>query len=83
MGLKDEKYGEKVAAFLEQQQDSLRPPDEELKEWVQAKLGRHNVPVHIFWVGVEGHIDDFPKTSSGKIKKSDLRNLGNALIGGR
>ena len=83
MGLKDEKYGEIVAAFLEQQQGSLRPPDEELREWVQTRLGGYNVPVHVFWVGAEGHIVDFPKTSSGKIKKSDLRNLGNALIGGR
>ena len=82
VGLTDEHYGEIVAAFLEHADASKsKPPDEELQEFVRKTLGRYNVPVHIFWVGPGGVIEDFPKTSSGKIKKLDLRTIGNELIG--
>ena len=70
-----------MAAFLEQVQGTNRPPDEEVREWVRATLGRYNSPVHLFWVGANGDIEEFPKTSSGKIKKLDLRNIGNTFIG--
>ena len=70
-----------MAAFLEQVQGTLRPPDEDVREWVRATLGRYNAPVHIFWVGAGADIEEFPKTSSGKIKKLDLRDIGNNFIG--
>ena len=81
VGLKDEHYGEIVAAFLEQQGGTSKPPADELQEFVRKTLGRYNVPVHIFWVGRGEVIEDFPKTSSGKIKKLDLRSIGNEMIG--
>lgn len=81
VGLKDAHYGEIVAAFLEQHGGSSKPSNEELQEFVRVTLGRYNVPVHIFWVGPGEVVEDFPKTSSGKIKKLDLRTIGNGLIG--
>ena len=81
VGLKDEHYGEVVAAFLEQQGESPEPSDKDLQEFVRETLGRYNAPQHIFWVGPTGVIKDFPKTSSGKIKKVDLRTIGNEMIG--
>lgn len=81
VGLKDERYGEIVAAFLEQQGQTSKPTNKELQEFVRGTLGRHNVPVHIFWIGPDEVIKDFPKTSSGKIKKLDLRTIGNEMIG--
>ncbi len=81
VGLKDDQYGEIVAAFLEQAQGTSRPSGDGVREWVRSTLGRYNAPVHIFWVGADGDIEEFPKTSSGKIKKLDLRNIGNSFIG--
>ena len=81
VGLKDEHYGEIVASFLEQQGESLKPSDKELQEFVRETLGRYNAPRHIFWVGPKEVTKDFPKTSSGKIKKVDLRTIGNEMIG--
>jgi len=81
VGLKDERYGEVVAAFLEQRPNTSKPSDAEIQEFVEITLGRYNVPVHNFWVGPGETIEDFPKTSSGKIKKRDLRTIGNGLIG--
>jgi acyl-CoA synthetase (AMP-forming)/AMP-acid ligase II len=81
VGLKDDHYGEVVAAFLERHAGAVKPDDEELREFVRVTLGRYNVPVHIFWVGAGEQLEDFPKTSSGKIKKLDLRTIGNGLIG--
>jgi mevalonyl-CoA ligase len=81
VGLKDAHYGEIVASFLEQHSGTPKPSNEELQEFVRVMLGRYNVPVHIFWVGPGEAVEDFPKTSSGKIKKLDLRTIGNELIG--
>ena len=81
VGLKDDHYGEIVAAFLEQRGGTAKPSDEDLREFVRSTLGRYNVPVHVFWVGLGEVLEDFPKTSSGKIKKLDLRKIGNEITG--
>lgn len=79
VGLKDTKYGEVVAAFL-QTADGKRPGEEELREWVRQKLARHKAPKHIFWIGDAKVSDTYPLTGSGKIKKNVLRDLGDSLL---
>lgn len=80
VGLKDEKYGEIVASFMKLAEGSSRPSDQELRQFVGEKLGRHKSPKHILWLGDEGVGDDFPKTGSGKIQKHVLQKIGNAII---
>ncbi|KAH8811663.1 hypothetical protein F5884DRAFT_284170 [Xylogone sp. PMI_703] len=82
VGLKDSKYGEIPAAFVAHDRDAngIRPSDVELQDWVRATLGRHKIPIHIFWLGDEGVCEAFPITGSGKLKKNELRDLGNNLI---
>ena len=81
VGLTDHKYGEVPAAFLEPHvKDSSklsRPTNETLQDWVRAVLGKHKVPIHIFWLGDDGVGDHFPVTGSGKLKKNVLRDIGN------
>lgn len=81
VGLKNERYGEVVAAFLEGREGVVRPRVDELREWVGRTLGEYNAPVHVFWVGEGQAVDEYPKTSSGKIQKLRLRSIGNTLIG--
>ncbi|KAF7548442.1 hypothetical protein G7Z17_g7056 [Cylindrodendrum hubeiense] len=56
------------------------PQDEEIRAWTVEKLGRHKVPQHIFWVGAQESVADFPKTGSGKYQKHLLRDIGNRLV---
>lgn len=82
VGLHDAKYGEAVACFLKASQGCSRLTDDEVRQWVGERLGRHKAPRHIFWIGDRAIGDDFPKTGSGKHQKHIMRDLGNRLIKG-
>lgn len=86
IGIKDDHYGEVVGAFLRghvargRVPGAGRPSDKDVQTWVKTSLGRHKVPVHIFWLG-DGIIgNDYPKTGSGKVKKHVLSELAKSLI---
>ena len=78
VGLRDERLGEVVVAFLRATNPASRPADGEVKEWVGSVLGKHKVPQHVFWIGDNG-LHDFPKTGSGKHQKHVLREVGERL----
>jgi len=77
VGLPDDKYGEVVGAFIQPRSTEQIPPDATIREFVGEKLGRHKVPVHIFWLEPG---ESFPQTGSAKIKKHVLRDRGAELI---
>ncbi|KAI5817712.1 acyl-CoA synthetase/AMP-acid ligase-like protein II [Pyronema omphalodes] len=70
VGLKDEKYGEIVGAFIRPIEGKTVDPDD-IKSWVRTKLSNHLVPKHV--IPMTGH---YPKTASGKIQKFRLREMG-------
>ena len=80
VGLPDKKYGEKVAAFLQRSADSEKPNIEAIRAWTREKLGRHKTPVHVFWLGEDGVTADVPITGSGKIKKFEMKKIGQELL---
>ncbi|KAF2963388.1 hypothetical protein GQX73_g10180 [Xylaria multiplex] len=80
-GVKDAHYGEAVAAFLQsERQADKRPTDQQIKEWVQLKLGRHKAPAHIFWLGENGVPANVPLTGSGKVKKFEMARFGDEVL---
>ncbi|KAB8204615.1 acetyl-CoA synthetase-like protein [Aspergillus parasiticus] len=83
VGLKDDKYGEVVAAFLQSLPQHNRPSLNDVKDWIWQVLGRHKAPVHVFWVGPGESIGQYPVTGSGKIRKGVLREIGNNMIAGQ
>ncbi|UDD55335.1 hypothetical protein AFCA_002967 [Aspergillus flavus] len=83
VGLKDDKYGEVVAAFLQSLPQHNRPSLNDVKDWIWQVLGRHKAPVHVFWVGPGDPIGQYPVTGSGKIRKDVLREIGNNMIAGQ
>lgn len=83
VGLRHTKYGEVVGAFLERAGDKARLSDDEVREWTRETLGRHKAPAHIFWLGEDGIDASVPMTGSGKIKKYELRKLGDEIIASR
>lgn len=80
VGLKDDKYGESVAAFLGVRSGSNKPSLAEIRSWVEQRLARHKAPVHLFWVGPSEAVLDYPLTGNGKIRKESLREIGNKLL---
>ncbi|KAJ3545117.1 hypothetical protein NM208_g2673 [Fusarium decemcellulare] len=80
VGVKDERYGEAVTAFLNVRPGHEKPSPQELRSWVQKELGRHKAPKHIIWVGPGEAVQDYPITGTGKIRKDLLRDMGNNII---
>lgn len=56
------------------------PSDDEVRDWVRRKLGKHKAPAHVFWLGRDGVPADVPLTGSGKVRKFELAQLGNRLL---
>lgn len=65
VGLPDEKWGEKVTAFVVLKEDTIVMADE-LKSFCRVKLGGYKVPKTIIF------LDELPKTPVGKINKKEL-----------
>lgn len=80
VGLKDAHYGEVVGAFLAADNGHPRPSDDDVRDWVKRKLGRHKAPAHLFWLGVDGVPSQVPLTGSGKVRKFEMAQLGNKLL---
>ncbi|KAK5031719.1 hypothetical protein LTS07_004339 [Exophiala sideris] len=82
VGIKDPKYGEVVGCFLRLEENSSKPSDAEVNQWVRQRLGSHKAPQHVFWIGDPDVGSDYPKTGSGKHQKHILRALGDRLVAG-
>ena len=64
--------GQVVRAYLVPA--SAKAPDEDLSRWVAARLERYKVPIQYVW------IEALPKTSSGKLMRSALRNQADSEL---
>lgn len=80
VGLKDERYGEVISAFVQSRPGHNRPSLHDVRDWVRQELGRHKAPAYIYWVGPGGPISQYPVTGSGKIRKDILREKGNEMV---
>ena len=90
VGVPDDKYGESVGAFViphkgvktmdvasgKEGEGAKILTKEDVRQWVREHLSSHLVPNHVFW------IDEYPKTSSGKIQKFKLRHTAKELLKG-
>lgn len=72
VGKPDELRGEIVKAFvvLKESHNPSEQLAKELQEFVRDRLAKHNYPREIEF------LEDLPKTSSGKIKRAELRSRG-------
>jgi fatty-acyl-CoA synthase len=66
VGVPDEKWGERVVAFVRLAPES-RVGEEELEAFVRERLARHKTPREWFF------LDELPMTASGKVQKFALR----------
>ncbi|MDR0502752.1 MAG: AMP-binding protein [Treponema sp.] len=71
-GIASEKYGEEVGAFIILHPD-VKMTEEEVRDFCRGKIGRYKIPRFVFFV------DSYPLTSSGKIQKYLLREMGKKM----
>jgi fatty-acyl-CoA synthase len=72
-GIKDERYGELVGAFIIKEKGS-NLEESDIRDYAIEKIARYKVPKHVFFV------DEFPLTASGKVQKYKLSELGLELV---
>jgi fatty-acyl-CoA synthase len=69
VGIASKKYGEEVGAFLILH-DGVTLTEEDVKDFCRGQISRFKIPRYVFFV------DTYPLTSSGKIQKYLLRDIG-------
>ncbi|RMZ76516.1 hypothetical protein DV738_g4887, partial [Chaetothyriales sp. CBS 135597] len=84
-GVKHHRLGEVVAAILEGAAGAPSPTlsDDQVREWVKMKLGRHKAPEHVFWLGKDGVPSQVPLTGSGKVRKVELAQICQQILSKR
>jgi fatty-acyl-CoA synthase len=70
VGIASKKYGEEVGAFIILHPDAAIN-EEDVRDFCRGQISRFKIPRYVFFV------DSFPLTSSGKIQKYVLREIGN------
>ncbi|MDR0463852.1 MAG: AMP-binding protein [Treponema sp.] len=75
-GIASEKYGEEVGAFIILH-PGIKMSEEDVRDFCRDKIGRFKIPKYVFFV------DSYPLTSSGKIQKFLLREMGNKMVSDR
>jgi fatty-acyl-CoA synthase len=69
VGIASKKYGEEVGAFIILHKDAS-VTEEDVRDFCRGQISRFKIPKYVFFV------DAFPLTSSGKIQKYLLREMG-------
>ena len=73
-GIPDEKYGEIVGAFIIKEDGFDEVTEADIRDFCIGSIARYKVPKYVFFV------DEFPLTTSGKIQKYKLGDLGLKLL---
>ncbi|KAI0419752.1 putative amp dependent CoA ligase [Xylaria grammica] len=83
VGISDEKWGERVVAFIQcyQMRGSKGLPNpKELKVWLRGRLAPHKFPAQFYFLGEgEGVPASLPRNFSGKLLKSELQRIAERL----
>ena len=69
VGIASRRYGEEVGAFIILHQN-VSVNEEDVRDFCRGKISRFKIPKFVFFV------DNYPLTSSGKIQKYLLRDMG-------
>jgi fatty-acyl-CoA synthase len=69
VGITSKKYGEEVGAFIILH-SGITMNEEDVRDFCRGQISRFKIPKFVFFV------DSYPQTSSGKIQKFQLREIG-------
>ena len=74
VGVSDEKYGEELMAWIRIREGAEVPTAESLRAFCAGRIAHHKIPRYV------QVIEEFPMTVTGKIRKVELRERGEALL---
>ncbi len=74
VGVPDEKYGEELMAWIRIRDGAQPPTPESLRAFCAGRIAHNKIPRYV------QVIDEFPMTVTGKIRKVELRERGEALV---
>jgi fatty-acyl-CoA synthase len=74
VGVSDEKYGEELMAWVRIREGAEPPTTESLRAFCAGRIAHHKIPRYV------QIIDEFPMTVTGKVRKVELRERGEALL---
>ncbi len=77
VGVSDEKYGEELMAWIRVRDGAEPPTAEDVRAYCAGQIARHKIPRYV------QAVDEFPMTVTGKVRKVELRERGEALLGNR
>ncbi|WNG92783.1 AMP-binding protein [Mycobacterium sp. ITM-2016-00318] len=75
VGVPDEKYGEELMAWVRLREGAEPPTPESLRAFCADRMAHNKIPRYV------QVIDDYPMTVTGKVRKVELRERGEALLG--
>ena len=75
VGVSDEKYGEELMAWIRIREGAEPPTVESVRAFCAGRIAHNKIPRYV------RVIDEFPMTVTGKIRKVELRERGEALLG--
>jgi acyl-CoA synthetase (AMP-forming)/AMP-acid ligase II len=67
IGVDDEKFGQRLKAFVVLKDSRKDPSEEELKDYVKQNLARYKVPREVVF------LEELPRNATGKVLKRELR----------
>ncbi len=67
IGVDDEKFGQRLKAFVVIKDGGQEPSEDELKEYVKKNLARYKVPREVVF------LEELPRNATGKVLKRELR----------
>jgi fatty-acyl-CoA synthase len=73
VGITSKRYGEEVGAFIILH-EGVSMSEEDVKDFCRGQISRFKIPKYVFFV------DAYPLTSSGKIQKYLLRDIGSQKV---
>ena len=76
VGVRDEKYGEELMAWIRVADGAPPPTAESLRAFCAGRIAHQKIPRYVQL------IDEFPLTVTGKVRKVELRTRGEELLGG-
>ncbi len=75
VGVSDEKYGEELMVWLRVREGAEPPTPESVRAFCAGRIAHNKIPRYVQVV------DEFPMTVTGKVRKVELRQRGETLIG--
>ncbi len=76
VGVRDEKYGEELMAWIRVVDGAQSPTAESLRVFFAGRIAHQKIPRYVRVIG------EFPMTVTGKVRKVELRTRGEELLGG-